>query len=278
MNRRIWLWTGLIFLVGIGLAIPFRRQADPTTKASTKADDSELTLRISNEPSAPVAQVPGPSRRGGLEPIRRPQGNDYSTRQSDGFVPAKVENQSTLRSSPAPTPPRVSPLPTTRDESSTQDAPALLPKAELQRPIASPTAGDTVRKPPFAAVTGTVPSSDSMRPSAAGTLPSRAPTPDRGSSPPVLPARSRPMTHRIEDGDSLQSLAAHYLGDSQRYLEIFDANRQVLDQPDLLPIGVTLHIPAGDAPDPIQRLPSAADPKPADSDLVPVPRELWRRK
>jgi hypothetical protein len=54
---------------------------------------------------------------------------------------------------------------------------------------------------------------------------------------------STAIVHRIADGDTLSRLAQRYLGRSDRYLEIYDANRDVLSNPDLLPIGVMLKIP-----------------------------------
>ena len=51
------------------------------------------------------------------------------------------------------------------------------------------------------------------------------------------------MAHRVVDGDTLSRLATRYLGRGERYLEIFELNRDVLTKPDLLPIGVTLKIP-----------------------------------
>jgi nucleoid-associated protein YgaU len=50
-------------------------------------------------------------------------------------------------------------------------------------------------------------------------------------------------THKIGDGDTLSGLAARYLGRADRYLEIYNANRDVLRSPDLLPIGKVLKIP-----------------------------------
>ncbi|MBC8870746.1 MAG: hypothetical protein H8E44_15090 [Planctomycetes bacterium] len=50
--------------------------------------------------------------------------------------------------------------------------------------------------------------------------------------------------HRIVDGDTLPKLAQAYFGDRDRYLDIFQANRGVLSDPRLLPIGVELAIPA----------------------------------
>ena len=53
-----------------------------------------------------------------------------------------------------------------------------------------------------------------------------------------------PQIHKIVDGDTLGDLAARYLGSSARAMEIFQANRDVLTDPELLPIGVELKIPA----------------------------------
>ncbi len=54
-------------------------------------------------------------------------------------------------------------------------------------------------------------------------------------------------THKIVDGDSLASLAERYLGSANRAGEIFACNRDVLSDPELLPIGVRLRIPSGTA-------------------------------
>jgi nucleoid-associated protein YgaU len=51
-------------------------------------------------------------------------------------------------------------------------------------------------------------------------------------------------THRVVDGDSLEALAKQYLGSADRAREIFNANRDVLADPRLLPIGVELKLPA----------------------------------
>ncbi|HWB12311.1 MAG TPA: LysM peptidoglycan-binding domain-containing protein [Pirellulales bacterium] len=51
------------------------------------------------------------------------------------------------------------------------------------------------------------------------------------------------VTHRIVDGDTLSDLAQRYLGSSKRFSVIFNANRDRLQSPDLLPIGAELRIP-----------------------------------
>jgi hypothetical protein len=50
-------------------------------------------------------------------------------------------------------------------------------------------------------------------------------------------------THIIVDGDSLAKLAGRYLDDPHRADEIYQLNRDLLSDPELLPIGVELAIP-----------------------------------
>lgn len=72
------------------------------------------------------------------------------------------------------------------------------------------------------------------------------PPPEELASSHFLPRNSGPAAiqmHRIVDGDTLRDLAARYLGDANRYLEIYEANRDLLRQPDLLPLGSKLRIP-----------------------------------
>ena len=52
------------------------------------------------------------------------------------------------------------------------------------------------------------------------------------------------ILHYIVDGDSLERLAEELLGSRERALEIFAANRDVLEDPEILPLGKPLRIPA----------------------------------
>lgn len=69
--------------------------------------------------------------------------------------------------------------------------------------------------------------------------------------------------HQIVDGDTLRGLAERYLGEADRYLEIYEANRELLPSPEVLPIGAELSIP------PRRGGPARADPGP-QCPLVPV--------
>lgn len=75
--------------------------------------------------------------------------------------------------------------------------------------------------------------------------------------------------HTIKDGDTLRKLSGRYLGDAERWQEIYDANRDALSDPELLPVGTTVVIP-----------PDVPQGSSADGDvtrLVPIPRGALRR-
>ncbi len=69
-------------------------------------------------------------------------------------------------------------------------------------------------------------------------------------------------THRLKDGDTLENLAERYLDAADRALEIYEANRDVLSSPDVLPLDVEITIPP-------RRRPVAA-PLPPKRALVPI--------
>ena len=50
-------------------------------------------------------------------------------------------------------------------------------------------------------------------------------------------------THTTADGDRLWSIAKDFYGKGSRWMDIYDANRDVLDDPDSLPLDVVLRIP-----------------------------------
>jgi nucleoid-associated protein YgaU len=95
---------------------------------------------------------------------------------------------------------------------------------------------------------------------------------------------SAPRTHVVVDGDTLTGLAARYLGSSDRYREIFAANRQILPTPDLLPIGATLKIPSPEsgaasepaAPQPDRSTIVLPESGPLLQTIVPVPKGALR--
>lgn len=49
--------------------------------------------------------------------------------------------------------------------------------------------------------------------------------------------------YTVQSGDSLSKIAKLHFGDYKRYTDIFEANRDVLDNPDLIKVGQKLKIP-----------------------------------
>jgi len=49
--------------------------------------------------------------------------------------------------------------------------------------------------------------------------------------------------HTVEKGESLSKIAKHYYKDMMKYKDIFEANRDVLDDPDVIHPGQVLTIP-----------------------------------
>jgi len=50
-------------------------------------------------------------------------------------------------------------------------------------------------------------------------------------------------TYIVQKGDSLSKIAKHHLGDANAWKKIFEANRDVLDDPDKIFPGQTLKLP-----------------------------------
>lgn len=47
----------------------------------------------------------------------------------------------------------------------------------------------------------------------------------------------------VQAGDTLSKLAKAHLGDAKRYMEIFNINKDVLKNPDLIKVGQTIQLP-----------------------------------
>ncbi|MFC2174138.1 LysM peptidoglycan-binding domain-containing protein, partial [Acidobacteriota bacterium] len=47
----------------------------------------------------------------------------------------------------------------------------------------------------------------------------------------------------VEKGDTLGHIAKRFYGSANKYMKIFDANKDILDNPDLIKVGQRLRIP-----------------------------------
>ena len=77
--------------------------------------------------------------------------------------------------------------------------------------------------------------------------PSAAPSPAAGAvvqgGAPAPVAAPAARTHVVEKGDTLGAIAKTYYGKASLYPKIFDANRDILDDPDKIKPGQKLRIP-----------------------------------
>lgn len=49
--------------------------------------------------------------------------------------------------------------------------------------------------------------------------------------------------HKVESGDTLGKIAKEYLGEAKKYMDVFNANKDQLSNPDLIKVGQELKIP-----------------------------------
>jgi nucleoid-associated protein YgaU len=59
-----------------------------------------------------------------------------------------------------------------------------------------------------------------------------------------LPAPKRTESYTVKSGDTLSKISKQFYGDANRYMKIFDANKDVLKDPDKIQPGQVLRIPA----------------------------------
>jgi nucleoid-associated protein YgaU len=56
-------------------------------------------------------------------------------------------------------------------------------------------------------------------------------------------AAAEERIHEVVSGDTLGAIAQRYYGQASMYMKIFEANRDILDNPDLIKVGQKLRIP-----------------------------------
>jgi len=133
-------------------------------------------------------------------------------------------------------------------------------------PVSRPTF-DSGSSPPTSSLPSSLPvSAPSVAASSA--LPAAASASGAPAASPAVPRFNSPRRrHQVRDGDTLVGLALRYYNDASLAPELFEANRAVLSDPELLPIGVPLIIPQIDD----LRGPSAATAPGAATSVGPAP-------
>jgi len=272
-----------VLVAGICAALPFKRPASTQPQTSQAERQRQQTfhshgsitpLRISSGESAlPAFSSAKADNRG--TPLSRPAlcapPAMREPKSLDDLVPPpSLPEQDATETTPSST--RQNPLPRARDLEKINHKPQSPKRAGKKS--SSPKRPGTIRKPRIArkpvhssrsrsksrsahqTATGktgkpnTQPHGVAKANRAKNTKPSSATeapklTPirrsTRGHS--TRPHSTRLRRHTIVDGDDLRHLAKRYLGSPDRYMEIYQRNRNVLPDPALLPIGAELVIP-----------------------------------
>ena len=198
--------------------------------------------------------------------VKKPAGDSQPNTSSDGSMglptPGLPENAPAARVAQLPALP-VTPLGNSASPQSfpidqpSPSPPDRLPRPSQLDPFRAPPALGRSTAPPQPAMTqpAVLRNSGTGRPA----MPRPRTSDSTGSNRPGTRARQ----HRIVDGDTLDSISQRYLGSPQHAMEIFKANRQVLQRPDILPLGASLNVPQVEKPttnDALRANPVVSDP------------------
>lgn len=226
MHREQKIGLGLgVLLVGVVAAFFFRNE-EPPEEPPRLADTKVVDARIAERANMPYLT--------GVEPLpatadrhTAPRPVDSAERAAD----ARTDDPFDLAPPPAPiaTSPVSSPAPDAPRGGDTSDA--------IGRAASGPAHNDawSVRPPSVA-----------------------------GESPPPA-GHLDGKAHVVQQGDTLTGIAARYLGDSRRYLELYRFNQDILADPHALRIGMKLRIPPRDGR-------ATGVSRPADSPPPPTSR------
>jgi nucleoid-associated protein YgaU len=272
-DKRIGLGLGIL-LVGVVGALFFRREPADKSNAPPPPLESakELNRQIAEKPNGPyivggteefLATAPTP-------PARQPQAS--SERTPDAFrKPQFLNEQADVfsagesgRSTAAPAPDPITTESRRPTATETDRAPRDLGARES---ASADPAHDRDDAPAIADRGG--------QPILVGTIEVPAPIPMRSNEQPhpaatadspaastrdaAATATTSRVTHVTKAGETLSAIAAKYLGSSAKYHEIYEANKDVLHSPNVVPEGVTLVIPKAA---PARSAPAATTTKP----------------
>ena len=248
MQRNIKLAIAMAILVfGLSAALLFRRESSATADGGTTPEETLPYRSAANTAAEPTAVTFSGAVATAAPPVM----------ETTAVAPWSTTVASSQFGGSASAPGQQTTVPT------------LPPHYDPSGPVSSP----PLPPPPSA----TDPAAPVLPPPPPGTSPQavpHVPPTGRGAASLMPPLR----THRIADGDTLGRIAAKYLDEAARQKEILELNREVLgDNPDLLPIGAVLKIPAA-APATNGR-PGSADAATGAggaSELVPIPAGALR--
>ena len=237
-DKKIGFALGIL-LLGIVAAFFFRNEPDPFAELPPLDDPAALDAEIAEKPIAPYTQDLKPPAASGTA---FPQPNQWDLPEIYRPADANVAGHELPAAPAAPTPINLSePVPSLPDPARTL--------IEVGRPFgdsvpSTPAPAPKENKPlPGNEAWTSIPGTPSKPQPAAEpphkTKPEGAKTPAAPAATPTAPV----AMYKIQQGDTLSDLAAKHLGSSRRYMEIYEANRDKLKNPNDIKIGMMIRIP-----------------------------------
>ncbi len=235
-DKKIGFALGIL-LVGIVAAFFFRNEPDPFAELPPLDDPAALDAEIAEKPIAPYTQeLTKPTNPGSPSP----QANPWRLPEIYRPGNANVAGDELPAAPAAPAPIQLSePIPSLPNPARTAievGSPFGDPLPETQRPTReNPLPGNEA----WTSIPATPPKSKSA------SEPPSLPRPEvvKSPAPPAKAPTEAVSMYKIRQGDTLSELAAKHLGSSRRYMEIYEANRDKLKNPNDIQIGMIIRIP-----------------------------------
>lgn len=237
-DKKIGFALGIL-LVGIVAAFFFRNEPDPFAELPPLDDPASLDGQIAEKPIAPYTDDPHAPV---LDGTKNATGHQWELPEMYRPETPNMPPGANVPVSPgAPAPIQlVEPVP----------EPANTPNPHVE--VGSPFGGS----PPPAKREPPLPGNEAWTVIPEKPIPQK-PAPTTPQPPanvvrqeqPVAPSAKQtsepsPTLYKIKQGDTLSVLAETHLGSSRRYMEIYEANRDKLRNPDDIKIGMTIRIPS----------------------------------
>lgn len=270
--------VAILLSAGLGAAWFFRNPDSRIASPTEQPTDSVVQVAQA-ESVAPVSSprqgVPSPIKED-ITNFGRMAGPDRPGRVNDAGP--EVSDDAVARRGALPRNARVHG--TTKNVESASTEPPSLPRSfeqTLRPPLPQLSNYKDERRAPLINAEQDTPKS--------GNLPPRGAEKNVMSVDPAVPAVRRsqvsaePVLYTIVNGDTLRRIARRQLGNAERFMEIYDLNRDVLKNPERLPIGRRIKIPSA-RPAGSSGIPQAVgqtEREANSTDLVPLPNGVFSR-
>jgi len=268
--------VSVIILVGCVFAIPHFRHpmgdvADSDSKTDAEKDVTDLTLKITTDDETPDKKTAEPFALRDVDSLKKHSvlvqhavAEPTSVKEEESKFPplTSFDAANSAANSAAAEMRSLEPVPANSGETGTRQV-ALKPIRLMGDSI-----GQRLKPADFERSAGRSVTTERFNSSNNGPLTKLSPQPllrtgeaaqnrvtsQRTLKPNTQQTDDEANWHRVVNGDTLEKLSQQYYGSPQKALMIFEANRQALFNPAILPIGLDLKIPQLDAARPSDQI------------------------